>query len=109
MNTYEEIYAVARQIPRAKVATYGQIAHLIGRSHHARLVGYALHQVDFQDSEVPWHRVINAKGEVSYSVLRRGSDYLQRTLLEMEGIEFTSEGRISLARYQWQPPTLNLT
>lgn len=104
MSTYEKIYAIARQIPEGKVATYGQIADLADLYGKARLVGYALYRVA-PNSDVPWHRVINAKGEVSHSSLRNGSDYLQRSLLESEGIKFNSEGKINLNEYLWKPTT----
>jgi len=102
MSAYTEIYAIVRQIPPGKVATYGQIAELANLVGKARLVGYALHKVDWETSDIPWHRVINAKGEISHSPFRRGTDYLQRSLLESEGIEFDAGGRISLSRYRWQ-------
>ncbi|CAN1209112.1 MGMT family protein [Tumidithrix helvetica PCC 7403] len=103
MHIYEQIYAIARQIPQGKVATYGQVAELANLAGKARLVGYALFRVDVATSDVPWHRVINAKGEVSYSPLRRGADYLQRSLLEQEGIKFNAKGKINLREYLWQP------
>lgn len=103
MSTYDRIYAIVRQIPSGKVATYGQIANKAGLHGKARLVGYALFQVDTDSQAIPWHRVINAKGEISHSSLRRGSDYLQKHLLEEEGIKFNSKGRVSLSQYQWQP------
>ncbi len=106
MSSYDAIYQIVRQIPQGKVATYGQVANLAGLPGRARLVGYALHRVDTPDSEIPWHRVINAKGEISYSALRRGGDYLQRSLLEDEGIEFTSAGKVSFARCLWHPSDL---
>ncbi|MEG3436662.1 MGMT family protein [Pannus brasiliensis CCIBt3594] len=102
MSAYEDIYRVTRRIPRGKVATYGQIAYLSGRERQARLVGYALHRVDLAGEEVPWQRVVNARGEISYSPFRRGSDYLQRALLEEEGIVFDGAGKIDLRKYQWQ-------
>ena len=105
MSTYERIYAVVRQIPPGCVATYGQIADLAGLAGKPRLVGYALYRVAAADYEdIPWHRVINAKGEISHSSLRQGTDYLQRSLLEAEGIAFNTTGRLSLATYRWQPP-----
>ena len=104
MSAYTEIYAIVRQIPPGTVATYGQIAELANLAGKARLVGYALYQIDLEISDIPWHRVINAKGEISHSPLRRGTDYLQRSLLESEGIEFNAEGRISLGHYRWNPP-----
>ncbi|MEB3210375.1 MAG: MGMT family protein [Leptolyngbyaceae bacterium] len=103
MSSYDAIYQVVRQIPKGKVATYGQVADLANFPGQARLVGYALFQVDMQTSDVPWHRVINAKGEVSHSPLRRGTDYLQRSLLEDEGIEFNANNKIDLRQYLWNP------
>lgn len=95
------IYDVVARIPPGQVATYGQVAALAGAPRHARQVGYALH--DLADgSELPWHRVINARGEVS----RRsepGWEGFQRQLLEAEGVEFR-RGRIDLGRYRWEPP-----
>jgi methylated-DNA-protein-cysteine methyltransferase related protein len=91
-----------RQIPYGKVATYGQVAELANLPRQARLVGYALFRVEF-DSDVPWHRVINAKGEISESPFREGGDYLQRSLLESEGVEFSATGKINLRQYQWFP------
>jgi methylated-DNA-protein-cysteine methyltransferase related protein len=102
VSSYNLIYQTVRQIPVGKVATYGQIADLSGLYGKARLVGYALFKVEI-DRDIPWHRVINSKGEISYSSLRRGGDYLQKHLLEKEGIEFDSKGKINLRQYQWQP------
>lgn len=102
MNAYDVIYDVVRQIPRGTVATYGQVATLANLAGKARLVGYALYRVDMT-SDVPWHRVINAKGEVSESPLRYGTDYLQRSLLEGEGVTFSAAGKISLRAYLWRP------
>jgi methylated-DNA-protein-cysteine methyltransferase-like protein len=103
VNSYNAIYQVVRQIPRGKVATYGQVADLAQLYGKARLVGYALYRVDL-DSDVPWHRVINAKGEISYSHFRHGGDELQRSLLEAEGIKFSNEGKINLKQYLWRSP-----
>lgn len=102
-TTYEKIYAVVRQIPVGQVATYGQVAELAGLFGKPRLVGYALFRVAQPPENIPWHRVVNAKGEVSYSQVRNGSDYLQRSLLEGEGIEFKPNGKLDLGQYRWQP------
>lgn len=102
MAAYEVIYAIVRQIPCGQVATYGQIAALANLPGQARLVGYALYRVDMRSSDVPWHRVINAKGQVSESPFRNGTDDLQRSLLEAEGIGFNSAGTIDLRSYQWR-------
>lgn len=99
-NIYQEVYKVVSYIPEGKVATYGQIARLVGRPRHARQVGYALAALP-EEHEVPWHRVVNAKGEIS---ARSSSDYehYQQILLEEEGIEFGLKGRIKLSIYQWE-------
>lgn len=86
-------------IPEGRVATYGQIARLVGRPRHARQVGYALAALP-EEHEVPWHRVINAKGEISARSSPGYEDY-QRILLEEEGVELGLKGRIKLSVYQW--------
>ena len=99
-KTYERIYAIVRRIQDGKVATYGQIARLAGLAGHARRVGYALHALA-DEADVPWHRVINAKGEISK---RANPDdvKLQREFLEDEGVVFGEDARVSLLRYQWR-------
>ena len=101
MSKYDLIYETVRKIPKGKVATYGQIADVAGLYGKARLVGYALFRVDTDLDDIPWHRVINSKGEISYSNVRLGGDYLQKHLLEQEGIEFNAKGKINLNQYQW--------
>ena len=94
------IYDVVRRIPRGRVATYGQVAALAGAPRHARQVGYALYDTP-ADTSLPWHRVINARGEVSPRS-EPGWEGLQRQLLEAEGVAFR-HGRIDLRRYRWEP------
>ena len=93
---YERIYAVTERIPRGKVATYGQIARKAGIPKGARQVGYAMAALGRGEPrpEVPWHRVVNAKGESSV-----GGDQIAR--LKAEGIAFDERGRIDLARFRW--------
>jgi methylated-DNA-protein-cysteine methyltransferase-like protein len=100
-KTYERIYSIVRRIPVGKVATYGQIARLAGLAGHARQVGYALNALP-DDEDVPWHRVINAKGEISKRT-EPMHERMQRELLEAEGIVFGKDNRISLSRYRWKP------
>ncbi len=101
MTRYESIYAVVRRIPTGRVATYGQVATLAGFDGHARQVGYALHHLSPR-SNVPWHRVINAKGEISPRSLS-DSHELQRELLLAEGVGFREGGRVDLKGFRWDP------
>ena len=96
----EAICAVVRRIPRGWVATYGQVATMAGLPRRARLVGRILQRLD-PAIKIPWHRVVNAKGEVSYSLSRNGGDILQRRLLEKEGITFDDNNRLNLERCRW--------
>jgi len=100
-GTYARIHAVVRRIPRGRVATYGQVAALARLGGHARQVGYALHALG-PESNVPWQRVVNARGEVSPRRMP-GWNALQRVLLEREGIVFDARGRVDLARQGWRP------
>ena len=102
ISIQHEIYQVVALIPRGKVATYGQIATLAGFPRHARLVGYALNRQLAPDSELPWHRVINAQGRLSLHKLDMNAENLQRFKLEQEGIQFVND-RIDLKQYRWQP------
>jgi methylated-DNA-protein-cysteine methyltransferase-like protein len=97
----QRIYAVVARIPEGRVATYGQVARLAGLPRHARLVGYALHDLP-DESELPWHRVVNARGEVSRRAEPGPSEGLQRHLLEEEGVVFDLGGRLDLRRWGWQ-------
>jgi methylated-DNA-protein-cysteine methyltransferase-like protein len=101
---HARIYEITKLIPRGRVATYGQVAALAGLPGHARLAGYALYNLPSQlHGKVPWQRVLNARGEISYSESRQGNDVLQRELLEKEGVEFDARGRIDMQRYRWDP------
>ena len=101
LSSYQRIYRIVRRIPKGRVATYGQVAALAGLKGHARQVGYALHALP-DGEDVPWQRVVNARGEISL----RGdneNDRLQRMLLEDEGVTFDRKGRIDLVRFRWRP------
>ena len=94
------ICAVIRRIPEGWVATYGQVAAMAGLPRRARLVGRVLQHLD-PASDIPWHRVVNAKGGVSYSASRNGGDALQQRLLEKEGVEFDDRNHFNLERFRW--------
>ena len=99
MTRYELIWSWVKKIPRGRVATYGQIAELAGLEGHARQIGYALHNLP-DENKIPWHRVVNAKGEISPRSVG-DSHELQRLLLEAEGVELDLRGRIDLKRFRW--------
>ena len=104
-EAYARIYAVVGRIPRGRVATYGQVAIYAGLPGRARQVGRALRDLP-DGSELPWHRVINARGEVS----PRGGLGLeagfQRHLLVREAVRFDARGRVDLDRFGWEPAAL---
>jgi len=105
-NTFEIIYAVVKEIPAGRVATYGQIAAIVNPGLPARIVGYALHGLP-DGSDVPWQRVINRQGKISYAVTRNDHDSLQQKILEQEGVSFSSDGKIDLEKYRWLPDFVN--
>ena len=94
------------RIPSGQLATYGQIADLIGAYGCARQVGWALRRLRLP-SDVPWHRVVNAQGRISMSLSREGSDWLQRELLMAEGIPVDQEGRLPLRERLWRPDAMS--
>jgi methylated-DNA-protein-cysteine methyltransferase-like protein len=97
-SNYQLIWETVRQIPRGRVATYGEVAEQAGIPGQARLVGYALHNLP-ASSDAPWHRVINSQGRIS---LPRGTSGYQRQkrLLLKEGVAFEKEN-VDLARFGW--------
>ena len=96
------IYAVVRQIPAGKVATYGQIASIVGGCT-ARMVGYAMAAVN--EPDVPWQRVVNAQGKISARA-DGGGAVEQRVRLEAEGVPFDENGRMPLNRIRWYGPSV---
>jgi methylated-DNA-protein-cysteine methyltransferase-like protein len=100
-DRYRRIYAVVSRVPKRRVVTYGQVAMLAGLPRQARFVGYALHALP-TESDVPWHRVVNAAGKISLRADVLGHDELQAQLLRREGVRFVN-GAIPLARFRWQP------
>ena len=94
----EIVWQIVAAIPRGKIATYGQVARLAGYPNHARFVGTTLKKLP-KGTRLPWYRVINAKGEISFP--QGSAPYKrQQTLLESEGVVF-NHGRVSLKAYGW--------
>lgn len=100
----QQVYALVRRIPLGKVLTYKSIADLLGYPRHARAVGWALRNLpsdpNHPDRDVPWHRVINSKRELS--VFWQESLNEQHTRLTAEGVHFDKAGRVSRS-IVWQP------
>lgn len=92
---YDRIYDLVCAVPAGRVTTYGTIGMFAGCP--ARVVGYAMHHLRHTTHEVPWQRVINARGGISTHGNR------QRELLEREGIIFEDDGVVDLTRWMWTP------
>jgi methylated-DNA-protein-cysteine methyltransferase-like protein len=102
----QRVWSVVEKIPHGRLATYGQIADLIGAWGCARQVGWALRRLSLP-SDVPWHRVVNAKGQISMSLTREGSDGTQRQPLITEGIPVDQDGRLPMKRVLWRPAAMS--
>jgi methylated-DNA-protein-cysteine methyltransferase-like protein len=102
---YERFYRVVRRIPPGRVATYGQVAALAGHPRGARLCGYALSALRATVHDVPWQRVMGARGAGHAGISLRDpiGAAAQRTLLEREGVEVDARGRVRLDRFGWRP------
>ncbi|GIN92316.1 6-O-methylguanine DNA methyltransferase [Siminovitchia terrae] len=99
MNHFtEKVIDTILQIPAGRVASYGQIATFAGNHRAARQVGRILHSMS-EKYNLPWHRVVNTKGEI---VLFKADK--QRQLLEQEGIELNENGRIDMKTFRWEGP-----
>ena len=96
---YDRIYRAVQQIPRGRVATYGQIATMAGNGNAARAVGNALH-INPAPGVIPCHRVVNARGRLAPGFAFGGEDE-QRRLLEAEGVEVV-ENHVDLSVYQFK-------
>ena len=90
-----EILSVVEEIPEGCVASYGQIAKLIGRDKNSRLVGKVLSRAEFY-GEYPCHRVVNHAGRIAPGW------WEQRLLLEDEGVQFKENGCVDMKKYQWK-------
>ena len=98
-NFFTLVYAMTKRIPRGRVATYGQIAVLIGAPGAARTVGWALHSLP-DGTKIPWHRVINSQGRISISGKYSADEQAAR--LRAEGIPVDKYLHIDLKKFQWR-------
>ncbi|MCA0990940.1 MGMT family protein [Pseudalkalibacillus hwajinpoensis] len=97
----KNVVTIIKKIPPGKVMTYGQIAKCAGSPRGARQVVRVLHTMS-RKHELPWHRVINAKGEIG---LKSEDGYIdQKMMLEGEGIVFLPNSKVDLTIYRYDPP-----
>lgn len=103
MNFYDRMRMVCLEIPKGRVATYGQIASLCGKPRNSRQVGYGL-KMNLAGADVPAHRIVNGKGELSGAFYFETPE-MQKVLLEEEGVEVRWDGKnwiVDLKRYGWR-------
>lgn len=96
---FARVYEAVEQIPEGFVATYGQIAKLVGAPRRARYVGYALH-ANPRPGEIPCHRIVFADGRICEGFAFGGAS-VQRALLEGEGVVFKDDTHVDLAASRW--------
>lgn len=96
---FESVYEIVARIPEGKVATYGQVAAMLGNPRAARTVGWAMRAVPL-GLRLPCHRVVNKTGTLAPSYAFDGYEN-QRAMLEAEGVTFTSAGNINMAMHLW--------
>ena len=96
---FKRVYEAVKQIPRGKVATYGQIAMICESPRASRAVGWALHN-NPQPGVIPCHRVVDRNGRLAPAFAFGGSE-VQRELLENEGVTFLDNGNVDLKKHIW--------
>ena len=99
---FETVYDMVRQVPEGTVATYGQIARLVGAPRKARFVGFAMHASPGMAGGVPCHRIVFKDGSLAPGFAFGGPD-VQRAMLEGEGVAFLKNGKVDMGQCQWEP------
>jgi len=98
MSFFDEVYQIARQVPKGKVTTYGEMAKALG-TKDARKVGWALHAN--RDTNCPCHRVVNKEGKLAANFAFDG-EAEQKRRLESEGVVFEGN-KVDLEKHRWIP------
>lgn len=104
-NFREEVFDIIQEIPKGKVASYGQVAVLIGDIKLARNVGYALASLGIGENVIPWWRVVNRDGFLTINQQKGGIEkQVQKDLLLNENVEFIEEWRVDMEKclYKWE-------
>ncbi len=99
-SAWHEVWDIVRQIPSGRVMNYGQVAEFHSRPLTPRAVGWAMHDCP---GDVPWHRVVNVRGECSTDRVTPTAPGRQRGRLEAEGVQFGADGRVNMPRHRWRP------
>ena len=98
---FQKVYSVVREIPKGKVATYGQIAKMLNAPRFSQIVGFALHS-NPDTATIPCHRVVNREGRICTG-FAFGGEKAQRELLESEGVKVDKDGCVDLKKHLWNP------
>lgn len=101
-NFFDRVYEVVREIPEGRVTSYGAIAHALGATRSARMVGYALRSCHSANPPVPAHRVVNRKGLLTGKAAF-GSPTLMEQLLQNEGVQVEDDQVVEFERLFWKP------
>ncbi len=100
MSFSQDVIFIIQQIPKGRVATYGQIAKMAMKPKGARIVSYILHSSSVK-YKLPWHRVVNAQGKISF--IKDSENYIkQLTLLKREKVKFNNLVQIDLKKFGWK-------
>lgn len=100
MSSFDEVYRIARAIPRGRVTSYGRIARMMERPLSPKGVGWAMSQCP---DDVPWQRVVGAQGDVRTDSRADMPEGVQRAMLEAEGVRFDTKGRVQMQAHLWDP------
>lgn len=102
MLTFKErVIDYVKKIPKGKVVSYGQVASFVGSPRAARQVGQVLKNMDLNNSQIPWWRVINSKGEISIKGNWIVGKNTQKDLLLKDGVEVSNNCIIDIEKYRW--------
>lgn len=98
---FQRVYELVRQVPKGRVASYGQIAAMVDQPRKARFVGFAMHQSPGMAGGVPCHRIVFKDGSLTSGFAFGGAD-VQRQMLKDEGVTFLPDGRVDMGRCRWE-------